>query len=257
VGAVSILDADPDLADGLPESEREEAVRHLVAPAFELPAGPWAPGELGRQCGDAFGLLVLNGVVSRTLTLAGRTTGELLGSGDVLRPWEGDEAMPPVPCEVHWMVHSPMRLALLDRRFVATATRWPTVIAALAHRTVRRSHALSLQLALGQVPRVEGRLLLLFWRLAERWGRMTPDGIVVPLKLTHETLGALVAARRPSVTSALGRLADAGLLRRGEGGGWLLARGAEARLGEFLVAQESPEAVKPPAGRARAASPAR
>jgi Mn-dependent DtxR family transcriptional regulator len=67
---------------------------------------------------------------------------------------------------------------------------------------------------------------------------MTPDGIVVPLRLTHETLGALVAARRPSVTSALGRLADAGLLRRGDGV-WLLDRGAEQRLAEFLVAQET------------------
>jgi CRP/FNR family cyclic AMP-dependent transcriptional regulator len=256
VGAVAILDADPDLADGLSEAEREEALRHLVAPGFEVPAGPWVPDDLGRQCADAFGLLVLHGVMSRTLTLAGRTTGELLGSGDVLRPWDGDEAMLPVACEVQWTMHTPTRLALLDRRFVSAAARWPQVLAALANRAVRRSRALSLQLALGQVPRVEGRLLLLFWRLAERWGRMTPEGIVVPLKLTHETLGALVAARRPSVTSALGRLADAGLLRRGEGGGWLLERGVEDRLGEFLVAQES-DRVKRPAGRARAGSPAR
>jgi hypothetical protein len=238
VGAVAILDVDPDLADGLSEAEREDAQRHLVAPAFELPAGPWVPDELGRQCGDALGVLVLHGVLSRTLTLAGRTTGELLGSGDVLRPWDRDEAPPPVPCDVQWTIHAPVGLAVLDRRFVAAAAHWPQVVTALSRRSVRRSRGLALQLALGQVPRVEGRLLLLFWRLSERWGRMTPDGIVVPLRLTHETLGALVAARRPSVTSALGRLADAGLLRRGDGV-WLLDRGAEQRLAEFLVAQET------------------
>jgi hypothetical protein len=92
-------------------------------------------------------------------------------------------------------------MAVLDGRFVTAATRWPTVIEEITERAVRRSHALGLQLALGQVPRIEGRLLLLFWRLSQRWGRVTPEGILVPLRLTHETLAALVAARRPSVIS--------------------------------------------------------
>jgi CRP/FNR family cyclic AMP-dependent transcriptional regulator len=238
VGAVAILDVDPDLADGLSEPERQEAGRHLVAPSIELPAGPWEPNELGRQCAGSLGVLVLQGVLSRTVTLAGRTTGELVGVGDVLRPWEVDEAQPPVAYAVHWTAHTPVRLALLDRRLIGTAARWPSVLGVLSYRAVRRSRELALQLGLSQVPRVEGRLLLLFWRLAQRWGRVTPEGIVVPLKLTHETLGALVAARRPSVTSALGRLADAGLLRRGDSG-WVLDRSAEDRLGEFLVSQET------------------
>ena len=29
---------------------------------------------------------------------------------------------------------------------------------------------------------------MLLWYLAERWGRVTPDGVIVPLRLTHETL---------------------------------------------------------------------
>jgi len=238
VGAVAILEADPDLADALSDAERESATRHLVVPAVDVPAGAWDPDELGRQCAGALGVLVLDGVLTRMVTLAGRTTGELLGTGDVLRPWEGDEAMPQVDFEVQWSVLEPARLAVLDRRFVAGAVRWPSLIAEVSHRAVRRSRGLSLQLALGQIPRVDGRLLVLFWRLAERWGRMTPDGIAVPLKLTHETLGALVAARRPSVTSALGRLGEAGLLQRHDSG-WLLARSVEERLPEFLAAQET------------------
>jgi CRP-like cAMP-binding protein len=129
-------------------------------------------------------------------------------------------------------------MAVLDRRFLTAAARWPTVIEELAERAVRRSHALGLQLALGQVPRIEGRLLLLFWRLSERWGRVTPEGILVPLRLTHETLAALVAARRPSVTSALGRLAECGLVERRDGG-WLLHRAAAEHLAEYLAARES------------------
>ena len=238
MGAVAILDADPDLAEGLSETEREEATRHLVVPAVEIAPGPWSPDELGRQCAGALGVLVLDGVLSRMLTLAGRTTGELLGTGDVLRPWEDDDPMPRVDFAVQWSVLEPARLAVLDRRFVAGAVRWPSLIVEVSNRAVRRSRGLSLQLALGQIPRVDGRLLLLFWRLAERWGRMTPEGISVPLKLTHETLGALVAARRPSVTSALGRLAESGLLLRSDGG-WLLDRSIDERLGEFLAAQET------------------
>lgn len=238
MGAVAILDADPDLAEGLAEAEREAARRHLVVPAVELPPGAWSPEELGRQCAGALGVLVLDGVLTRMITLAGRTTGELLGSGDVLRPWESDEPLPQVDFEVQWSVIEPVQLAVLDRRFVAGAVHWPSLVAEISHRAGHRASGLSLQLALGQIPRVDGRLLLLFWRLAERWGRMTPDGIAVPLKLTHETLGALIAARRPSVTSALGRLAEAGLLRRVDGG-WLLDRSVEDRLGEFLAAQDT------------------
>jgi CRP/FNR family cyclic AMP-dependent transcriptional regulator len=239
VGAVAVIDVDPDLAEGLPEGERETASRRLVAPAYDLSVGLWAPEQHNHQpVHGALGLLVITGLLSRTLTLEGRATGELLGSGDVLRPWDPREAPPGISCEVQWAVHSPTRLALLDRRFVSAAARWPSVLEEIALRLVRRSANLSLQLALGQVPRIEGRLLLLFWRLADRWGRVTPDGILIPLRLTHETLAALVAARRPSVTSALGRLGEAGLLERRDGG-WLLHRDAEHHLVEFLAARDT------------------
>ncbi len=238
VGAVAVIDVDPDLAEGLPEADREMASRRLVAPTFDLAVGAWNPDEAtDRHFQGTLGALVLSGLLSRTVTLEGRTTGELLGAGDVVRPWDDEEPPPHVSFAVTWAVHAPVRLALLDRRFVAAASHWPAVIEEITQRAVRRSRELSMQLAVGQIPRIEGRLLLLFWRLGERWGRMTPDGILVPLRLTHETLAALVAARRPSVTSALGRLADAGLLERRDGG-WLLRRDAEDHLGEFLASRE-------------------
>jgi hypothetical protein len=242
VGAVSVIDVDPDLAEGLPPAERDAASRRLVAPAFDVPAGSWSPDErldlTSERQHHTLGILIVDGLLTRAITLEGRTTGELLGTGDVLRPWDGEDQPPQVSLTVSWWVHAPTRMAVLDRRFVTAATRWPTVIEEIAERAVRRSHALGLQLALGQVPRIEGRLLLLFWRLSERWGRVTPDGILVPLRLTHETLAALVAARRPSVTSALGRLAECGLVERRDGG-WLLHRSAAEHLAEYLAARES------------------
>ena len=44
---------------------------------------------------------------------------------------------------------------------------------------------------------------MLMWHLADRWGRVTPDGIRIPLRLTHQLLADLVASRRPSVTAGL------------------------------------------------------
>jgi hypothetical protein len=60
------------------------------------------------------------------------------------------------------------------------------------------------------------------WHLAERWGRMTPAGVSVPLGLTHETIGRLVGARRPTVSLALKQLAASGTITRREDGAWLL-----------------------------------
>ena len=51
---------------------------------------------------------------------------------------------------------------------------------------------------------------------------MRSDGIQVPVRVTHATLGRLVRAQRPSVTRALNHLAARGALSRGADGTWLL-----------------------------------
>jgi CRP-like cAMP-binding protein len=70
--------------------------------------------------------------------------------------------------------------------------------------------------------RVDVRLHMLFWHLAARWGRVRGDGVTVPLRLTHTVLADLVAARRPTVTTALSELGRQGLVRSVDEG-WLLA----------------------------------
>lgn len=54
------------------------------------------------------------------------------------------------------------------------------------------------------------------------WGRVRSDGVVIPLRLTHAVLSDLVAARRPTVTSALSDLSRRGEVRSVPEG-WLLS----------------------------------
>ena len=75
--------------------------------------------------------------------------------------------------------------------------------------------------ALADGTRVDVRLRMLFWHLAGRWGRVTRDGITLPLTLTHAVLADLVAARRPTVTTALAELTRRGQLEP-VAAGWLL-----------------------------------
>jgi CRP-like cAMP-binding protein len=128
-----------------------------------------------------------------------------------------------VPFASHWQVVHSARLAVLDNRFLAFAARWPKLISAVLERSVRRSHWLALQLAITDLRRVDDRLMLFFWHLADRWGRMGPDGVTVPLPVTHDVLAQLVCAQRPTVTSALKRLSDDGQIRRRRDKTWLLS----------------------------------
>lgn len=67
-----------------------------------------------------------------------------------------------------------------------------------------------LALAISLEPRIERRLLLKLRQLALRWGRVTPEGVRLDLRLTHQELANMVGAVRESVTLALGRLAEQG-----------------------------------------------
>jgi CRP-like cAMP-binding protein len=231
---ISILDADPELGSGLTGDARELARRHAVATVHALPSGPLDfPMPNGDATAPAVGLLILDGLITRDVELAKRSTTELLGQGDVVRPWDDEQSLDPLPGHVAWSVLEPARVAVLDRRFAAVAGRWPQMLDTLVGRTVRRSRALSVQRAIAQVPRVDARVLVLLWLLADRWGRVSPQGVRVPLALTHETIGKLVGARRPSVTTALGVLGRRGLVERTDQG-WLLHGDPQEALAELL-----------------------
>jgi hypothetical protein len=92
----------------------------------------------------------------------------------------------------------------------------------LMDRLIDRAQRMAVSQAISQLNGVDRRLLALFWHLAERWGRMTPGGVAVPMTLSHRVLAQLVGARRPTVSTALADLATREELVRRDDGGWLL-----------------------------------
>jgi hypothetical protein len=220
--AVHLLEADPDLGALLADTRRAEAEKDLVVRTHRLPVGPWDVSRLAAASGDHIGLLILDGVLARELVVADHVSAELLGPGDVVRPWQGATRSALLPVEAVWSVLSTLTVAVLDRRFGAEAARYPEITAALFDRLGERSLRLATTQAISQLTRVDRRLKALFWHLAERWGRVAGDGVVVPLALTHRILGQLVGARRPTVSTALSELAERGELVRRPDGSWLL-----------------------------------
>ncbi len=222
-GRVHLLDADPDLTQDLDPPSIAEVRRRAVALIRRLETGPWEVAAEHFNPRGHLGLFVLDGVLMRDVELAGTLASEPLGPGDLLRPWDDDE-FASVPVESTWTVLEPTRLAVLDQRFAAAVSPWPELMAVIAARYVRRSRWLALQVALSHKRRIDARLLVLFWNLADRWGRVRPEGVFLSLRVTHEELGRLVGAHRPSVTTALNQLSERGLVRRQEDG-WLLRHG--------------------------------
>jgi CRP-like cAMP-binding protein len=233
VADARILEFDPDLGAGLDAAAFAVARTRVVAPVVELGEGE-APLQRYTPEHRLRGLLVLEGMIARELRVAGRGAIELLGPGDVLRPWEQNDLIE-LHCTVTWRVLAPTTLALLDRAFVERTRTWPQLADALLGRAVRRAHSLLIHRAVIAQKRLDVRILMLFWHLADRWGRTQGDGSVrLRLPLTHKAVGLVAGAERPSVSTALGRLAAEGLVTH-EHGEWILSRSAVDHI-EFVMA---------------------
>jgi CRP-like cAMP-binding protein len=233
-----LLDADPDLAAGIEGQELELARRRAVAAVLELEAPNWDPSELRRRGKPGWlGLFVLEGLLIRRVTVGKRTACELFGPGDVFRPWDADGEYEPLPISVDWLVLEPVRMAVLDGAFIQRTAQWPSITGRVVARVAHRARYLALTQAVTHLPRAYARLLILFWLLAERWGKVGPDGVHITLPLTHEVLAMLVGAHRPTVTIAVQRLARAGLLHRKRRDRWLLTNDA-------IDALEHPESLE-------------
>jgi CRP/FNR family transcriptional regulator, cyclic AMP receptor protein len=57
---------------------------------------------------------------------------------------------------------------------------------------------------------------------ADRWGKATPEGTVIPFAFSHELLAKITGGRRPSVSTALSRLSRKGSVARLDDGSWLV-----------------------------------
>jgi CRP-like cAMP-binding protein len=225
-----------------------EARAQLVAPVRHLTRGVWEVPDEATEPGH-LGFLILEGRIARDLVLAGTVSTELLGEGDVLQPAiaERDDGL--VHCHVLWHALEPVRMADLDRHFAHALTAYPQVIATLLERAIRRSVRMAVHTALLSLSPVETRLLVLFWHLAERWGRVTHEGVVLSPGLTHQLLGQLVGCRRASVTTALKELCDSGRAVRREDGGWLLTGKPPDELSQLTWHRGESQTIRRPAAR--------
>jgi CRP-like cAMP-binding protein len=219
---IRLLEVQPDLRQGLDAEQAAVATARVLARTVRLHAGDWTASTVNNNRRDQLALLVIEGILSRTITLAGRSVVELLGDEDVIRPWDNHAEPTSVPAEVTWTVLRPTQLAVLDEAFAARIGPWPAISASLLSRAVGRSRWLVRHLAILDQPRLDVRLVLLFWELADRWGTLAPDGVSVHLPLTHQTLGRIIRAQRPSVTAALKELREHGFLRREPDGTWVI-----------------------------------
>jgi CRP-like cAMP-binding protein len=245
-----VLREDPDLAEAIPPPARKHAIEECIAPAVRLRRGRWS-GERADLLREGIGLLVLEGLLTRRVGVDGRFGAELLGEGDLLRPWQGEDAEPTLPRTTGWRVLRPSRVALLDTRVAHRFARYPELTGRLVARALERSRNLSVNMAIVHQARVDVRLHILLWHLADRWGRVGTDGIIVPLQLTHTVLADLVAARRQTVTSALTDLAKRGLIQPLDDG-WLLSGEPP---GELLELQSvDVQSTEPPPALERTAS---
>ncbi len=219
---IALLEHDPDLAEDLDRQQAEIARRELVVDALSYPTGPWEVGPDHFNRAGTLGLLVLDGLLARQVTVGTYTCAELLGPSDILQPWLRIGPDESVAIEVDWEVAEPLSVAVLGREFCIRTARWPEILAAIARRVMQRAHWLAFHLAVCGLRRVDDRLLLTLWHFADRWGTVTPHGVRIDVRLTHDVLAAVVGARRPSVTTALRRLADEGLVAPQAKSRWLL-----------------------------------
>lgn len=248
-----ILDIDPDLGADFGPTEYAQARAHITAALVDVPEGPWNPSDLGEHPdvrGRLFACLVADGLSVRELLLADRVSTQLFGPGDLIVADLLTERS--LPLQTRYQSVGGVTVALLDDRFLAASRRWPRLTARLMDLATDQMTRTSVHQAVSQLPRVEDRLLALFWMLADRWAQVSADGILVRLPLTHEALGRLVGARRPTVTLGLRTLAEAGTLMRRDGGEWLLDADSLA----VLKNGDDPQAVHAVVRHSRPAKPA-
>jgi CRP/FNR family transcriptional regulator, cyclic AMP receptor protein len=213
----SVLDSDVDLLEAVAPQHRDRALHESRARVLRVERGEWDARHDAQEVRGGHGLLVLSGVLVRRVGITDHIGAELLGPGDLLRPLEHDGEQATLPFEATWRALEVLRLAVLDHRWSVRMCQYPDVGIAITARAMLRSRRLANTLVIASHPRLDERLRLLLWEFADRYGTVHPDGVHLRLPLTHEVLAELAAARRPSVSTALGRLTRAGDIERRDG----------------------------------------
>jgi CRP/FNR family transcriptional regulator, cyclic AMP receptor protein len=221
-GPVRVLEVDPDLGQDLDPAAFALAERELVTETISAPRGRWDAEATWQAVPAQLGMLLIEGVLARDVRIGRRATLEILGPGDLVRPWPKDRHAPALTIVLRFEALEPVRFAVLDDAFAQNAARWPPVLGQVTGRVMGRATSASLRLLVHQVVRIDDRILLSLWGLAERFGRVTPDGVLVPVPINHTMMARFVGAQRPTVSQAVGELVRRGEVERLDDGGWLL-----------------------------------
>lgn len=212
----------PEIDDLVPAEDRGTAARVLVVPLISGENEELAE-RIEAAAATAFDFLVAEGLVLKETVFAARSAMELLGPGDLLAPPLTASRQLESRAVSRYLAHGRASIAVLDHRFLQAARRWPGLSGLLHDRLGRQTHRASMHLAMLHQTRVEERIMSLFIDLAERFGRMTADGVTIELDVTHQLIGRLVGAQRPTVSLALSVLASTGALARLADGAWRIA----------------------------------
>jgi CRP/FNR family transcriptional regulator, cyclic AMP receptor protein len=238
-----LLEVEPELRAYLDPDERQLVAR--VAIPVQVVSDREVDIDAFLDDAGAFSAVILDGVLLHRMSIGDQPALRLLGPGDMLSRSGGIRTG--LLGESTHRASGPLRLAMLDDRVLLTARRFPRLFAGLQIRLGEQYQRLAAQLVICQLPRVEDRLLALMWLLAETWGRVTASGTVLPIALTHDALGELIGARRPTVTLALKELADRGSLFR-QDGEWLLLEPPPQGVAPGAVGAEPRITFSPPTG---------
>src|SRR3954462_525413 len=157
---VRLLEADPDLGRELSPEAFEEAAAGLGARTVEVSRGRWDFPAAWTETNAELGLLNVEGVLLSEVAVGVRMSLEVLGPGDLLRPWPARRFPPQI--EVIGRVTAPQdaRLAVLDTHVIAQAMRWPSILGQVVDRSMGRTSSATLRLLIQQVVRIDERLLL-------------------------------------------------------------------------------------------------
>jgi hypothetical protein len=118
-----------------------------------LARGWWAPDADRVAEAALVGVLILDGLLARHVTVGQRSSAELVGAGDLVRPRRSEaDTDPTVVRQTRWHVLLPTRLAVIDEECVRCAAAVPVLLGELAARGSRRADPLALFLATTQVP---------------------------------------------------------------------------------------------------------
>jgi CRP/FNR family cyclic AMP-dependent transcriptional regulator len=209
----------PEITALIPAGERQLVEHVLHVPRLQV------NGELAdtlTATPTAFDFIVADGVVLKQTRYADRNSLELLGPGDVLAPPLTPSRQLETRATSTYQAHGQVSLAVIEDRFRTAARRWPQLSDVLHDRLARQTHRASMHLAILHIARADDRVLALFSDLAERFGHVTNDGIVIDVELTQRLIGQLIGSRRPTVSRALEDLSTTGTLTRTSDNRWML-----------------------------------